>query len=457
MAVRQRTDGTWAALVAALALPGCATPTVRPLPPGADLAAAPSRLTADVSTLRLAPLMAHRIDPGGRLDPTAIAILAVLNNPDLKARRAAAKVPAAQVFAARLLPDPQVSANLDVPVNPASPTAYGVAPSLDLATLITHAPALKAARATADQADLDLLWSEWVTARQAGALAVTVLADEDRLPVLRAIRDVLYARVAASRTALEQGDVAASAASSDLSAALDARTALAAAEHDAAKARGDLNALLGLAPDVTLPLVPGAPETDPDPAAVRQALEALPRRRPDLLALRAGYAAQDANVRKAVIAQFPILNLGFSRASDTSAVATNGLAATFTLPLFNRGRGEVAVQSATREQLRAEYQARLDQTAAEADGALRDRENARAQVRALEAAMPALAEAAAAADAPYARRDIDAGAYLSAQQQWLGRKAELLDQRLALTLASMGLETLLFLPSDAAADAGPAS
>jgi outer membrane protein TolC len=449
MGVRRRSGGScWAALAACAALAGCATRAARELPEGADLGPAPGRLTADVSTPRLGPLAAHRITPGQGLDPTSIAILAVLNNPDLKARRAAAKVPAAQVFAARLLPDPQVTANLDVPFTPGVATAYGVAPSLDLAALITHAAALKAARATATQADLELLWSEWATAQQARQLAVTILADDEKIPVLRTIRDALAERVAVTRSSLERGDMAGPVANVDLAAALDAQASLTGAEHDAAKARGDLNALLGVAPDVALSLAPGTPEGVLDPDAAGRALAALPGRRPDLLALRAGYAAQDANVRKAIIARFPILNLGFNHASDNSSAVSNGVAATFTLPMFNHGRGEIAIQSATRDQLWAEYQARLDQTAADAAAALRERETARARVRALEAAAPALASAAAAADAPYYRRDIDGATYLAAQQASLGRKAALLDQRLALSLADIGLETVLFLTAD---------
>jgi len=73
---------------------------------------------------------------------------------------------------------------------------------------------------------------------------------------------------------------------------------------------------------VILPLVPAPPSTGYDTTAVRQALATLPARRPDLLALKAGYAAQDANVRKAILAQFPLNNLAASYAKDPAGTTT---------------------------------------------------------------------------------------------------------------------------------------
>ncbi len=447
--------GLAAGLLATLGLGGCATYAGRALPTRADLAPATERLTADLSKLRLAPLKGHRFDPSDGLDPTEVAILAVLNNPDLKAKRAQADVAGAQAFAAGLLPDPQVSFSLDIPRDPMNFTkAYGVSPSLDLMALVTHAAALKSAKASASRADLDLLWSEWNTAQQARQLAVTALANESKTTVLQTLARHLADRAARSKAALARGDVTSVVAGADLAAQLDADAALATARHDAAKARGGLNALLGLAPDAVLNLVLGDPAVDPTPASLDAAVAALPERRPDLMALKAGYAAQDANLRKSIIAQFPILNLGFNHASDTSAVVTNGIAATFVVPIFNGGRGEIAVQSATREQLRAEYQARLDQTVADAAAARREREASRAMIVQFEAQVPTLVAAAERAQAPYRRGDIDSAAYLAIEQSALGRQVALMDQRLAFELAGISLETVLFLPSDSPSDGG---
>jgi outer membrane protein TolC len=280
------------------------------------------------------------------------------------------------------------------------------------------------------------------------------LANEAKAGVLQTLADHLADRAARSTAALKRGDVTSAVAGADLAAKLDADAALASARHDAAKARGELNALLGLEPAAQLDLVAGDPVVDPGPAALDAAVADLPRRRPDLLALKAGYAAQDANLRKAVIARFPILNLGFNHASDTSAVITNGVAATLVIPIFNGGRGEIAVQSATREQLRAEYQARLDQSVADAAAARREREASRALIVQLQGQVPTLMAAAARAQAPYQRGDIDSAAYLAIEQSALSHQVALMDQRLAFELAGVSLETVLFLPSDPSSDGG---
>lgn len=446
----RRTRAIGAAVAACISLGACATYAPSELAKGRNLAASPERLSVDLSKLRPAPLKAHRFDPSDGLDPTEVAILAVLNNPDLRAKRAAAEVAAAQAFAAGLLPDPQVAFSLDFPVNPAAgfTTAYNLAPSLDVMALITHSTAFKAAKSSASKADLDLLWAEWTTAQQARQLAVTVLASEEKARVLSVLSDHLGERYRQSKTAFDRGDLPASVTGGDLAAKLDAEASLATAKHDAAKARGDLNALLGLEPAARLDLVAGEGVVDPNPAALDAAVASLADRRPDLLALKAGYGAQDANLRKAILMQFPVVNLGFSHASDTSAVVTNGLAATFTIPIFNRGRGEIAVQSATREQLRAEYQARLDQTVADAAAARREREASRLVITKLEGQVPELLAMAARAEAPYRRGDIDSAAFLALEQSALNHQVALLDQRLAFELADISLETVLFLPSD---------
>lgn len=455
---RRRAIAIGAALAGCIGVGACETYAPRALPAGADLAASPTRLTADIAKVRPAPLEAHRFDPSGGLDPTDVAVLAVLNNPELKAQRAAADVAAAQTFAAGLLPDPQIALSADFPVSavagaPAFPPAgdtiaYNVQPSLDLIALITHSTALRAAKASSRKADLDLLWAEWSTAQQARQLAVTALADEDKVKVLGLLADHLSERLDRSRAAFARGDLPASATGADLAAKLDADAALATAHHDATKAREELNALLGLQSEVRLDLTPGSPPADPADTALDAATTTLPERRPDLLALRAGYEAQDANLRKAILMQFPVLNLGFSHASDTSAVITNGVAATLTIPIFNRGRGEIAVQSATREQLRAEYQARLAQTVADAAAARRERETSRALIAGLESQLPGLLAMAAKAESAYRRGDIDSAAFLALEQSALNHQVALLDQKLALQLADISLETVLFIPSD---------
>jgi len=444
-----RLGGGRVALVLAVALAGCVHEAARPLPAGPDLARDADQLSVDVSRIKLAPLPAHPIDLAAGIDPTDAAILAVLNSPDLAARRAAAHVADAQAFSAGLLPDPQLSLSADVPVNPmAALTAYGVTPSIDFQALITHAATLRAAKAVAQHANLDLLWNEWSTAEQARQDAVTALIDEQKAGVLAQMDAELAERARQSGLALQRHDVTATVASADLAAKLDADAQLASTRRDAAKARGELNALIGLAPQARLPLVDEAAPTPPDPAALDAALAALPRRRPDLLALQAGYASQNAILRKAILAQFPLLTLGYSRQRDNTGILSNGLAATATVPLFNRGRGDIGVEAATREQLAQEYRARLDQTVADVAQARADLGAEASELQRLEADVPRLEAEASRARPAFARGDMDSAAYLALDQAALREAAALWDTRLAQRLAAIGLQTVLFLPVD---------
>ena len=119
---------------------------------------------------------------------------------------------------------------------------------------------------------------------------------------------------------------------------------------------------------------------------------------------------------------------------------------TLVLPIFNGGRGEARIQGATREQLRAEYQARLDQAVAEARNAERERADAQKALAMLQVDVPRLQAMAGPALAAYDRRDIDSQTYLTLSQSLLSRRADLADKSLAARLAEIALETALFLP-----------
>lgn len=441
-------SGVWALLViSALVLSACATYRPRPLPDRPALARAPTQLKVDIARLRVTPLQAIRIDPAQGLTPTQVAVLAVLNDPDLAAQRAAAKVPAAQVFAAGLLPDPQISASVDQPVaGPDSKNAYNVSAALDLSALLARSNTRRAAKLSAREADLNLLWAEWGVAQQARQLAETALADEARAAFLGKVLALATDRASRSERALQRRDMTLQTTAADLAVKLDAQTQLAIAEHDAQKARRDLNALLNLEASVRLPLIRGPRPAVYEEAEIRAALTSLPERRPDLLALKAGYGAQDANLRRAILAQFPLTNLAVAFASDTAGSVTRGASAALALPIFNGGRGEVKVQEATREQLRSEYLARLDQADAEVKNAARELDAAGRQAELLRADVPRLEALVRPAVAAYDSGDIDSQTYLTLSQNALSRRADLDDRELSARIAEIALETSLFLP-----------
>lgn len=434
-------------LSALLALAACKTDHPDPLPTGPYIGGDVGFLKTDVAKLRLEPLRSIRVDPAAGFTPLQVAALAALNNPDLKAKRAALGVQSAEVFAAGLLPDPQVDVGLDQPIaGPDRYTAFNFTPSYDLAGLLQAATSKRAAQFTGRQANLDVLWAEWTTAQQARQLAVTALTDEARARFLTEILAAAADRAARSARAELSGDVTAQTAAADLAAKLDIQAQLAATEHDAAKARRDLDALLGLRADVRLPLVEPAAPARVDAETIRRDLASLPQRRPDLLALQAGYAAQDQALRKAILSQFPLAQIAFAYARDPTPTTTLGLSAVLALPIFNGHRGDVKVAEATRDQLKAEYQARLDQTNADVQGAAAELASATAQAAALRADLPRLEAMLKPAPAALARGDIDSAAYLALVQTVVSKRADLEDRELAARMAEIQLETALFAP-----------
>ncbi len=436
-----------ATLASLVVLSACTTYHARPLPTAAVETKSVAALRIDPARLWLEPLKTIVIDPSDGLDPLEVAVLAVLNNPDLEAKRAAAGVSAAQIFNAGLLPDPQITLTTDHPISgPDHHQAFGVSPTIDLAALMGRAYVRRNARDLGRQADLNLLWAEWGVAQQARQLAETVLADEDRARLLQVVFDAARQRSDESSGALLRRDVTLQTSAADLAVTLDAQTQLGTVRHDAAKARRDLNVLLNLSPEIVLPLVRGPNVGTYDAASIQAGLDSLPRRRPDLLALAAGYDAQDATLRKAILAQFPITQIGAALLRDPANTVTIGASTVLALPIFGAGRSELRLQNATREQLRAEYDARLAATAAEAKSARAEVASASASAAALRAEVPRLEGMVRPAQTAYRRGDIDSQTYLTLSQSALARRSDLDDRELAAKVAEIQLETALFLP-----------
>ena len=134
-----------------LLIGACAAYRPKPLPAQPDLEKAVPHVQIDTDRLPGPQLFAHAFDPADGLDMTEIAQLAVLNDPELRAQRLKARVARAQVFSARLLPDPQLSLSADHPTGPASNLfdAYGLGLDYDIKELVTRPAAIDEAKASA--------------------------------------------------------------------------------------------------------------------------------------------------------------------------------------------------------------------------------------------------------------------------------------------------------------------
>jgi cobalt-zinc-cadmium efflux system outer membrane protein len=372
-------------------------------------------LAQDSSRIDRPYLQPVELDLAQPLDANGIAILAVLANPELKASRLRAKTVAAQSFAARLLPDPTFSAGRDFHLSGPDPMDnLAAALGFDLNALLTRSVVREKAAADATQVRLDLAWEEWQTAGKARMGAVAVLSLERTAALDRASRDATQTLLDAVLGAAGRGDLGADQVQAARTAAFDSAQRFRTSERDLSAARLDLTRSVGLPPGTALTLSAGALPAAPLDAA--QLFAIAQTQRADLQALRAGYASQEAAVHKAVLDQFPKLDLTINANRDNTGNKLLGPAVGFTLPLWNRNRGGIAIERATRDALKAEYEVRLFETRADIAAAVDGIEVARRQRRDIVSALPALERFVESSTRAAGRGDLaPAGAATAAQ------------------------------------------
>lgn len=433
-------------------LAGCASYQARPLPATDDLAAQVPD-TINHQTLQLPSLRGYTLDPENGLDGTAIAMLAVVNNPQIKAQRKQRGVGQAQLFAAGLLPDPQFSFALDHPTSGGAGlyNAHTLGLNYDLMSLIVRGSKQDVARYGAQQTRLDIIWQEWQLAQQARQTYYRLLADQRKVAVLERSARTQKQRYSVAQDQLSQGNITLETLSSDLTGYVNIRTQLYQARLSLSDTQHKLNALLGLRPDVKLALK-SAPDAVPDlPARLDTDPQALISRRPDLLALQAGYQSQEAKVRQSVLQQFPGLTLGLTQASDTSNVHTIGVGLQLNLPLWNANRGQIAIERATRDALWQTFQARIDQTVSDVDRLRSQFKLLQSQYQQLEASLPTLRQINSEALKAYRQGNFNSLSYLNIQDTLISKESQAIDLQLALWDARISLETMLGWPVDARA------
>lgn len=425
-------------------LAGCATYSPQPLGEGQG-AKDVSQLSVDASTMPLPALRTHRFDLSHGMDVTDVAILAVANNPDLKVTRDQLGIARAQAFQAGLLPDPQISINQEYLTHPIpgyrTSSAYGI--SEDITSLLLRSTRKAAANAQADQVNLDLLWAEWQTIAQARLLFNQVVSLREQQQRLAAEQAALVSVDGYVRKALQEGNLTYDGASAGLNAYADATKRLSDCTVQWHQAEHDLRLLLGLAPDAPLDLIGEPFQASPTPDQVDVALASLPQRRPDLLALQAGYKAQEATLRGAIRAQFPALSFGVDRQNDNSGVGSHGINIGFTLPLFDRNRGNIAIEKATRQQLKDDYENRVLTTRNDIRQLMLDQDTLARQHEQSQSHAKHLDDALHAAESAWQKGLLDWPTYLSIRSNALNADMDDIAARDQQSQQAIALETLL--------------
>jgi outer membrane protein TolC len=428
------TRGTpWLGL--ALALPllvGCARYAALPL-------ARVPQLAPDVAFLVEPPLLA-----GQRLSVEQIIELVLERNPDLRATRAKKGVAQAQLTQSGILPNPSLaSAILPLLSDAGSVPAWNVALTQDVKSLITYRSKRRAAGFAAQQVDADILWQEWQMAGQARQLTIDLIIGERSRPTYEEAFRILSHRNDVMQKALTAGNVTLVTASPTMVAFQTARTNLDTLDQHQLHLRHQLNALLGLVPEAVIPLATDFVLPPFDPASIRADLGTLPDRRPDLLALRLGYASQDEVVRQQILSQFPDLIVGGSVNSDNSRVVNGGPQATIGLPIFDRNQGNIAIARATRAQLNAEYAAHLTSAVGEVGGLLREMGALSAQLVVVSRDLPGARLAADRAASAFGASNLDERSYVDLITNYFTKEQEVMTIQLALLDRQVALQTLV--------------
>lgn len=382
--------------------------------------------------------------PDHLLSVDEVVALAIARDPELVAVRSRRGVARAQLVQAGVLPNPSLTGGfLPLISGGGVVPAWNIGLAQDIKALLIYRPRVRAARAAAAQVDADLLWREWQVAGQARQAAVDLIVREQGRPLLDQAFALLEHRHTVTQAALAAGNATLVTVSPSAVGFQAARANLHALDQAQLQTRHRLNAMLGLAPDVVVPLVRTVMVPPLDAATVRAALPGLPARRPDLLALRFGYASQDQNLRAAILAQFPDFFLGGSVTSDSSRVINAGPTASLGVPVFDRNQGNVAAARATRAQLGAEYAARLAATNGEVGALLSEIEQLRAQLAVVERDLPAARLAARRVGAAFGNSLLDERAYVELITNRFAKEQEVLNLRLGLLDRQVAVEALI--------------
>jgi len=417
-----------------LALTGCASYAPQPLDRTPNLA---SSLPIPAEVKRGA-LTIHDVDR-----------LALANNPELRAARARFGVARAQIVEAGLLPNPQIALSYPFFAGGGEGTnAFSSGISQDLKSIILRPAKIEAASNAAAEIDASLYWQEWQTIGKARILFVDIVSGERVEKVIGRTRKLLEDRLDHSTKAIDQGNGTLAALSPDLAAAAEIQKLDDDLKRTQLSRRHQLNALLGAAPDTPLALAAGSLPPPLNPQRVSRSLDTLADRRPDLIALQYGYQSQEAKLRQAVLAQFPNVTIGMIGGRDNSGIYSVGPQVTFDLPIFDRNEGVIARESATREALRSEFDARLAAAASEVGALLSEQALLQRQYAGLAPRLAKAREIAAQSEKAYRQNLLDERSFLDAQlaQFTIERQRIELEQALLDGRASLSILTGADLP-----------
>lgn len=429
--------------VLAVCLSGCAVYHDKPLPTGPDWVGA-TALHVPSSQFGLAGLAPAPLDPRRGFTAINLMELAVAGDPQLQAARSRAAVAGAQLLAAGLLPDPQIAAGLSrSPLH----TGYSLGLMEDVRALVTMHAAEQAAAAHARQVNLEILWQEWQVAARARQLFVRARKLHRLRAVLAPERRLLNALIKRSAREVAHGAITSGQLAAQIAEWNGAERQWRTLALEDNLTWHQIDGLLGLRPGTRLRLRGGPPRRSLSSRRFQAVLAALPRRRPDLLALRAGYRSAEESLRVQILRQFPMIGVGVQRAEAADdAVHTYGFDVTLTLPLFNRNRGAIAVARASRAYLYRVYQSNVDTAMNQAHQLFTAERILRRQLRAAQRHLAQVRRLQSTAHASFERGELDLSSYTTVLSDVDTARMQRIALQASLEQTRAALSALLMLP-----------
>jgi len=404
----------------------------------------PAQLQIQAGQIKHPLLKVVQFDLSDGLSADEAAILAVLQNPELRLARNRHGIANAQLLQAGLLPNPRVAYNfsaLSGGLDQGKVQGYGISLDWEFTALLTQSNRVSAADAEQQAIDLQIAWQEWqiaqaaklacyqlqVYAQQQQLLAESLQRlESNKLQVQKAV-DRGWATVLESTAAINAADV------------LESRLQTVRQQTNLQQER--LNRALGRKPGESIPFQATILPDELIVADYDQLTRDLGRQRLDLLALQQGYLAQEEQVRIAVLQQFPKISIGPTHSKNNSNYYTVGAGFSLSLPVFDQNQGAIALATATRQTLFDEYSNRDFQSKADIAELLTTIASVNSEIKTARDALSNLETLLKAYDIANSQGQIDQLAYYTAWNNVIDKNVEISNLQLHLIEARTALET----------------
>lgn len=393
--------------------------------------------------------LAHGIDVQDGIDEIELAILVVLNNPQLRANQTQLLEAQARLIDAGLLLDPPMAMSLDIPQGAGFLVGGNLSLGFDLQNLLTRDIRQTRAREEAKAIYLKVLWQQWQTISQARLLWRRAWMEQKQLQVLQQQRQQAKSLWQLQDKALVQHNSTLDQHTLALTAWVNAKVAYLEGLRQHNATQHQLCLMLGINP--LHPIRLATPKIEMQASmmlpmsddTLRPLLQALGKTRPDLLALQAGYQSQEAVVRASILAQYPSFSIGMNRSRDTAGLWSFGPWLNLNLPLFNANRGQIAIAKASRTRLQQTYLAQHANAQVQIQQMSKDQQLRYQQWQLLKTALPQLAQTLERMSHALAKGQVDMLTFMSLRNTFFSQQAQKLKFEQSLLEQAVALDTLL--------------